>query len=168
MDPCPLEFLVRLSHYKLISKICDADDAKIENILRIRATTMKRLFQIPKQCIDRFTNDSKVLCKHGSRACDAIAYGSLLRGLQINNLDLSMAADDFHTPLVDVAHKLASLTVHVYLSNQVFGVQDHSKCFTTNIKEEVGAIMASVEDPVLESHVCHMAAQRAKLNPLIS
>jgi hypothetical protein len=80
---------------------------------------------------------------------------------------LSSPIDDVHMPLAELAQKLSSLTVHVYLganSGHPFAVQDHSKCFPTNIKTEVEVVVASIEDPVLESHVRHMAARRAKLS----
>jgi hypothetical protein len=70
-------------------------------------------------------------------------------------------------PLAELAKKLSSLTVHVYLvanSGHPFAVQHHSKCFPTNIKTKVEAVMASIDDPVPESHVRHIAAQRAKLS----
>ena len=143
--------------------ICDPEYLKIENIMRIRAATIVKLLQIPNKCIELFKNTTNVSCKHGSRACDAIVYGSLIQSLQIAKLDLAVAANVISTTVVGIAEKLSNLVVHVYYDNKGFGFS-HNNCFTTDIKKEVDAIMTSIEDPLLESHIRHMAIQRAKLN----
>jgi hypothetical protein len=79
-----------------------------------------------------------------------------------------MSADDLHISLNDLIVKLMDLKVHaypkVYHKSKGTLLKDHSKCFATNIREDVLAAWRGTENPVLESHIRHMKVQRAKLN----
>lgn len=134
----------------------------IESILRVRRASIEKALAIFNECIDRFTSNSGALCLHRDAACDAITYGSLLRGLQLHNIYPNMDADDLEISLDDLLEELASLKVHVYFKRDRY--TDHSKCFATDFVKELDTVRKEIEDPVLESHIQHMEVQRAKLN----
>jgi hypothetical protein len=115
---------------------------------------MEKLLEIPGKCIDRFTKDLNVLCLRGEQVCDAITYGSLLRGLDIIKINPKMELNDLHLGLKYLAKKLSAC--------EIYG--NHIECFATDIKKEVTNILAGIGDPVLDSHRHHIAIQRAKLD----
>lgn len=109
-----------------------------------------------------------MLCSHRIKACDAITFGSLLRGLDLVKIDPNMNPESIYVPLKTLAERISGLEIHVHpkvqASSYPYTSFDHTKCYSSDIKKEVEAVMASIEDPVLESHYRHMAAQKAKLN----
>jgi hypothetical protein len=74
-----------------------------------------------------------------------------------------MNVDDLRIPLEALAYKLSTLKVRVYHTHRSRYSQNHNKCFETDIREQVEAVLAGIADPVLESHIRHMEVQRAKL-----
>jgi hypothetical protein len=73
-----------------------------------------------------------------------------------------MDPDDLDMSLDDLIVKLSALKMHVWCESGRY--IDHSRCFATDIKNELESVRKEVEDPVLESHIRHMKVQRAKLN----
>jgi hypothetical protein len=65
------------------------------------------------------------------------------------------------SPFTDDPNALLPLNYGSYVA------QDHSNCFTTDIKKEVEAVIAGIGDPVLEDHYFHMRVQQAKLRGVL-
>ncbi|KAH8749071.1 hypothetical protein F5882DRAFT_470734 [Hyaloscypha sp. PMI_1271] len=138
----------------------------IESILLCRRVTIAKLLAITAKCASPFTNDPNALhCPYRNRACDAIMYGSLLRGLEIAKVTPMMNAEEYHNSVETLSQGLSNLVIHVHPPYYgAYVAQDHSNCFTTDIKKEVEAVMAGIGDPILKHHIRHVEAQRSKLN----
>ncbi|KAE9371869.1 hypothetical protein N431DRAFT_410930 [Stipitochalara longipes BDJ] len=136
----------------------------IESILRVCRSTIEKLLGIPDKCVKVFTLNSGVLCLRKEPVCDSTIYGSLLRGLQLHQIDPNVDPDNLHISVNELGVKLNAIQIHVHPNASSYSSLSHTNCFTTNIKQEVDCIMASIEDSVLEPLVCRMAAQQARLN----
>jgi hypothetical protein len=117
-----------------------------------RRVTIARLLEITAKCASPFTDSpNALLCPYKNGACDATTYGSLLRGLHIAKVNPKMNAKEYHNSVKTLSQGLSNLVIHVHPRNSGFYVaQDHSNCFTTDIKKEVEAVIAGIGDPVLK------------------
>jgi len=97
-----------------------------------------------------------------SSDCNAIVYGSLLRGLHSIDLWPRKRPEDIHISIQELRQKLEALRISTLLGHRDgFGVYtNHSRCSIPNYREEICEVLLSIADPVLDSHRQHMKAPK--------
>ncbi|KAF8855126.1 hypothetical protein BDZ45DRAFT_805227 [Acephala macrosclerotiorum] len=141
----------------------------IEYILDVRQATIDKLLGIPYAHVDRYENTNDIICKrkHGRKACDALAYGSLVRGLQIAGLWPRKKPEEIHISIDQLASTLESLEIFVLPgadSSYDYGYSKtnryHDSCSVHNFIEQVRPALSGIQFPVPDSHRRHMEAQK--------
>ena len=140
----------------------------LENISAVRQATIDKLLDIPYAHVDRYENANDIICRRKSRQkdCDALVYGSLIRGLQIAGLWPRKKPEEIHISIDQLASTLDSLEIfvlpdidsgyrHDYRTNH-----NHASCSVHNFKQQVHTALSGIPYPVLDSHYRHMEAQR--------
>lgn len=91
------------------------------------------------------------------KECDAIVYGSLLRGLQELDLWPRKPADTIKISVNELASQLQSLYNYVYPRS------GHDSCnLAFRLRDQIASTLSSVPNPVLASHRRHMRIQARK------
>jgi hypothetical protein len=83
-----------------------------------------------------------------------MVYGSLTRGLELADLTPNTYVDNFQGCVGGLARKLRQLKFHLLPGqNNTNGLDmvDHTKCFTTDMENEVSWILGGVGNPAVYS-----------------
>jgi hypothetical protein len=131
-----------------------------EEILSLRRAAIETLFDIPKRRIKLYTDNKAILCRYSRPGCDAIIFGSLLRGLGLHDLHPDMKPEDIHLSITEFAEIVKKMEIHPYYSAKG-GV--HDDCSSSDFASAALSVLTSVGIPVLESHLRHMGEQARKL-----
>ncbi|MCJ1368297.1 hypothetical protein MMC16_007439 [Acarospora aff. strigata] len=135
----------------------------IESILDIRQATVKALLNVLYDYVDRFESNKETICRENSKECDALVYGSLLRGLQEADLWPRKSSKTVHISVQELASKLNSLNIFIYPQDRRrHSSSSHYNCNWAERKDLVANTLSSIPDPVLESHSRHMQIQSKK------
>jgi hypothetical protein len=121
---------------------------------------MENLLDIPKRRIKTYTDNKATLCRYSRPGCDAIIFGSLLRGLGNYDLHPDMKSEDVHFSIIDVAEIITNLEIHPYYSAKG-GI--HDDCSSSDFASAAASVLSNIGSPVLESHLRHMREQARKL-----
>lgn len=98
--------------------------------------------------------------RHILAECDAMVYGTLLRGLQELDLWPRKPADIIKISVHKLALQLQSLVIFVYPANDF---SDHFSCnFVNSFKDRIALKLRSIHNAVLASHRRHMRIQARK------
>lgn len=130
--------------------------------MSIRHDTIDELLKLPYEYIDLFDRSMDSVCVqvYFSRECDAMVYGSLLRGLQEFDLWPRKSADTIKISVDALALQLQSLGIFVYPADDF---SDHFSCNLVNsLRDRVASTLSSIPNPVLTSHRRHMQIQARK------
>jgi hypothetical protein len=140
----------------------------LENILKIRLATIRKLLDSPYSQIQVYERVSKTadhslfpngtVCQMGNApACDALVYGSLTISLFKVGLWPKKAAEDIYCSVETVAYMIRSVKVL-----GLPGYSDHTYCGKRNYAEYVLTILREMPNPILDSHKVHMKVQRGE------
>jgi hypothetical protein len=100
------------------------------------------------------------MCRYSRPGCDAIIYGSLLRGLDLHDLYPEIKPEDVHLSVTSLAEIISKLEIFPYYSAKG-GV--HDDCSMSDFSSGTASVLSNIGSPVLESHLRHMAEQSKKL-----
>ncbi|KAE9364482.1 hypothetical protein N431DRAFT_447657 [Stipitochalara longipes BDJ] len=132
----------------------------IEEIMFRRRTAIENLLEIPRRRIKTYKDNKTTICRYNRPGCDAIIYGSLLRGLDIHDLHPDMKPEDVRLSITALAEIMSKLKMYPYYSANG-GV--HDDCSLSEFASATASILSNIGSPVLESHVRHMKEQSKKL-----
>jgi hypothetical protein len=131
-----------------------------EEIMSLRLAAIENLLEIPKRRIKIYTENKTTMCRYQRPGCDAIIYGSLLRGLDIHGLHPDMKAEDVHQSITTLAEIISKLEIYPYYSAKG-GI--HDDCSLSDFPSATASVLSNVGNPVMESHIRHMKEQSKKL-----
>jgi hypothetical protein len=93
--------------------------------------------------------------------CDALVHGSLIRGLQRQNL-ISESSITITGSVNNLSVALQSIKIFRWESSR--SGSHHSDCSELGLDIKVDSIISNISNPVHDSHRAHMAAQKEKLD----
>jgi hypothetical protein len=128
--------------------------------MSLRQTAIESLLEIPRRRIKIFTEYKITMCRYSRPGCDAIIYGSILRGLDLYNLHPEMKPGDVHLTVTALADIISNIEIFPYYSAKG-GV--HDDCSESDFASATSSILSNIGNPVLESHLRHMEEQSRKL-----
>jgi len=128
--------------------------------MSLRQTAIENLLDIPRRRIKTYMDNKTTMCRYSRPGCDAIIYGSLLRGLDLHDLHPDMKPEEVRLSIVALAEIIGKLEIYPYYSAKG-GV--HDDCSISDFASATGSILSNVGNPVLESHIRHMKEQSKKL-----
>jgi hypothetical protein len=128
--------------------------------MSLRRTAIENMLDIPRRRIETYTDNKATMCRYGRPGCDAIIYGSLLRGLDIHGLHPDMKPEDVHLSVTALGEIISKLEIYPYYSAKG-GV--HDDCSLSDFASATASVISNIGSPVLESHVRHMEEQSRKL-----
>jgi hypothetical protein len=111
-----------------------------EEIMSLRRTAIENLLEIPRRRIKSYKHSKTTMCRYSRPGCDAIIYGSLIRGA--------------------LAEVISKLEIYPYYSAKG-GV--HDDCSLSDFASATASVLSNIGSPVLESHLRHMKEQSRKL-----
>jgi hypothetical protein len=130
---------------------------------------MKRLLDIPYSQIQVYeqvgkpnypsTGISTVCHRANNPACDALIYGSLTLSLAKEGIWPRKSAEDIHCSVETLAAIISKVKIF-----SLPGHTAHMDCGKRNYAEDVATILATIPNPILDSHIVHMKAQRGETN----
>lgn len=102
-------------------------------------------------------------CQHGSEgpreACDAMAYGSIVLGLQVADLFPRILAENVTMSVNELAASLKNITIHGMPESNSYYRVNHEKCGVRSFQQLVNKALKAPRNPVLDSHLIHLRAQ---------
>jgi len=125
-----------------------------------RRTAVENLLEIPRRRYKTYKSNKSIMCRYSRPGCDAIIYGSLLRGLDIHDLYPEMQPEDVRLSVTTLSEIVSKLKLYPYYSANG-GV--HDDCSLSDFASEAASILSNIGSPVLESHIRHMKEQSKKL-----
>ncbi|KAL7269957.1 hypothetical protein RUND412_007345 [Rhizina undulata] len=141
-------------------------DGLIERILAVRLATIDKLLDIPYVRIDRYENTKNTICqqRYNQKACDALVYGSLIRGLQIAGFWPRKKPEETHVSIDQLASTLDGLEIFVMPRIHQYDYyevgSEHNSCSVHNFKQQVSGALSDIQYPVVGLHYRHMEAQK--------
>ncbi|KAG4433038.1 hypothetical protein IFR05_011477 [Cadophora sp. M221] len=140
----------------------------MDNIKRIRLETIEALLRVPYSAVIKFKRTKKVLCKMSHIAsddshCDGSTLGTIIRGLDLADLEYGTEAADIMMSIEEVAAAIDDIHIYHLQHDPARPLVDHSVCHARNFQEGVANVLRIVESPVEDSHREHMRAQNSKM-----
>ncbi|CZR54653.1 uncharacterized protein PAC_04537 [Phialocephala subalpina] len=133
----------------------------LKQILSLRLAALEKLLDIVYRRVRGFADNKEIHCPRegvdkNRKACDAIIYGSLIRGLELVDLQSTRDLQDIKFSINQVSSKIKNLEIH---SLNPF----HESCFERDFEVQVDSVLSNLGNPVLDSHRRHMEEQQRKL-----
>lgn len=128
--------------------------------MSLRRTAIENLLDIPKRRIKAYTGNKTTMCRYSRPGCDAIIYGSILRGLDLHDLHPFMMPEQVGLSITALAEVISKLEIYPYYSAKG-GV--HDDCSLSDFASATASVLSNIGSPVLESHLRHMGEQSRKL-----
>ena len=125
-----------------------------------RRKAIENLLEIPRRRYKTYKSNKTTMCRYSRPGCDAIIYGSILRGLDIHDLHPEMKPEDVLLSITALVEIVSKLKLYPYYSANG-GV--HDDCSLSDFASDAASILSNIGSPVLESHVRHMKEQSKKL-----
>lgn len=136
----------------------------LEHVLAVRQATIDKLLDIPYAHVESYESSNDVVCQRRSeqKVCDALVYGSLIRGLQIAGLWPRKKPEEIHVSINQLASTLESLEIFDLSDvGSYYANTNHISCSIRNFQGQVRTDLLGIPCPVLDSHYRHMDAQKA-------
>jgi hypothetical protein len=133
-----------------------------------RLKVVQNLINIPYKLVDKFESTRSTLCRQNSYKveCDAMIYGSLVRGLQVALLWPRKKPQDITRSVRELVSDLRLISIFKYPlgehDHNGHLTEPHENCAVANFNEEIQSVLKSIPSPVSESHRTHMLSVSKK------